>query len=95
MDFDQTSLDAVAERLKWLRGYMSLSQKEMAASLGVTASRYNNWERARQRLPLDGALMIKQLYGVPLDFMLCGEADKLSAQLFKAWIDHARVASSK
>lgn len=76
----------VAERVEWLRKHHGLSQKEFAQSVGASSTQYNNWVSGPQRLSLDGALRIVEVYSVTLDFLYLGRVDMLPAHLAKAWL---------
>jgi transcriptional regulator with XRE-family HTH domain len=73
-----------AARLQRLREALGLSQKEMAAKIGVTYRVWNNWE-CGYPVPRDGARRIKErIRGVDLDFILDGDEDDLSPSIRKA-----------
>ena len=59
----------VAARLKSVRTSTNLNQREFAERLGVSVSRYKNWESGAHRLSLDGALAISNAFGTSLDFI--------------------------
>ncbi|WP_108820379.1 helix-turn-helix transcriptional regulator [Pseudovibrio sp. Alg231-02] len=83
---DEFSHDNVANRLTWLRNFLGLNQKEFAKSIGVLPTQQNNWEAAKQRLSLQGALKINSIYGTSLDFLFLGRADTLPQNMRKAWV---------
>lgn len=80
---DVASKENVAKRLKWLREYLELTQVEMAASVETTPTLYNNWERGRQRLSLEGALRINAIYGTTLDFLFLDRREDLPKAMLK------------
>lgn len=75
----------VAERLEWVRHYYGKSQKELAASIEVLPSTYNNWLKGPHGLSLQGARQIKQVYNVSLDFLFFGETANLPDNIGQAW----------
>lgn len=77
----------IAERLKWHRTLIGLNQNEYSASIGVKRSAYSLWEAGTHRLSLDGALALRNKYGLSLDFMYEGIDDALPMTLRNAWID--------
>ena len=84
---EQTQIHALAaDRIEWLRKYHGLTQKQFAQSIGASPTQYNNWVSDRQRLSLDGALRIVDVYKVTLDFLYLGRVDMLPAHLAKAWL---------
>lgn len=91
---NEATFHRIAQRLKWLRNHHKLSQREFAASVGIQPTQYNNWETARQRLSLEGALRINQIYGTSLDFLFLNRADTLPAHLFNSWTSAERDKNS-
>jgi transcriptional regulator with XRE-family HTH domain len=81
MDIEIASKENVAKRLKWLRDFYDLSQVDFSKNIGVLVSQYNNWERGRQRLSLEGALKINAVYGTTLDFLFLGRRELLSQEM--------------
>lgn len=77
----------IAERIKWHRELMRLSQADYAASIGVKRSALSLWEAGAHRLSLDGALALRTKYGLSLDFMYEGIDDALPMTLRNAWRD--------
>lgn len=75
----------IAERLKWHRSTLKMSQAEYAASIGIKRSAFSLWEAGTHRLSLDGALALRSKYGLSLDFMYEGIDDALSMTLRNAW----------
>lgn len=87
--------ERVAVRLRWLRTHFGLKQREIAAMLGLGATQWNNWERGRDRLSLEGALKINQVFGISLDFLFLNRTDALSARLLTSWSDGDRESGSR
>lgn len=76
----------IAERLVWHREVVEgLTQNEYAKKVGVKRSTLNNWESGQFRLSLDGALSLRRIYGLSLDFMYEGIDDALPMTLRRAW----------
>lgn len=76
----------IAERLRWHREIMGMTQQEYADKLGVKRAALNNWENGSYRLSLDGALALRKTYGLSLDFMYEGIDDALPMTLRRAWL---------
>lgn len=57
------------------------TQTEFADRLGVSKSRLNNWMAGGILLPVDFAIQIKKLTGIPLDYIYCGELSGVPADL--------------
>lgn len=76
----------IAERLKWHREtIIDATQLEYARSIGVKRAALSLWEAGTHRLSLDGALALRNKYGVSLDFMYEGNDDALPMTLRNAW----------
>lgn len=60
----------IAERLRWHRELMDMSQEEYAARIGQKRAALNNWEGGDYRLSLNGALALRKAFGLSLDFMV-------------------------
>ena len=82
---DDDSLEAIANRLEFLRKEKRLKQREFAALIGVMPTQYNNWVRKRSRITMEGAKKVSRAYNVSLDFLIFGRTDTLSAHLAKSW----------
>jgi transcriptional regulator with XRE-family HTH domain len=82
-----TSTKAIGARLKLTRealGYQT--QAAWCAFLGgwMSTQKWNNYERARDRIPVDHALRISQAVGVSLDWIYRGEPALLPLQVATA-----------
>lgn len=79
----------IAFRLRWHRELVGLTQAQYAQKIGVKRAALNNWESGDYRLSLDGALRIRKVYGVSLDFMYEGVSDALDMTLRAAWSERS------
>lgn len=78
----------IAERIKWHREVVEgLKQDEYAKRAKIKRTTLKNWETGYSRLSLDGALALRNTYGLSLDFLLCGMDEALPMTLRKAWRD--------
>ena len=76
----------ISGRLIWHREEVEhLTQKDDAGKIGVKRSTLNNWESGEYRLSLDGALAIRDSYGLSHDFLYLGCDDELPLSLRQAW----------
>lgn len=89
MDLSDKPFGDIAARLRWHRALEGLTQKEYAAKIGQKRAALNNWESGDYRLSLDGALAIRKIYGLSLDFMYEGIDDALPMTLRAAWRDRS------
>lgn len=87
MELDKKPFGDIAARLRWHRAIEGLTQKAYAQKIGQKRATLNNWESGDYRLSLDGALAIRRIYGLSLDFMYEGIEDALPMTLRAAWRD--------
>lgn len=85
----------IAERLLWHRTLLGLTQKEYAARINKKRPAYSLWEAGSHRLSLDGALALRQTFGLSLDFLYEGIDDALPMTLRNAWLERSEVSDSK
>lgn len=57
-------------RLKDLRNDKELSQKEVAALLGIQQTVYSRYERGFQKIPLEHLIKLADFYQVSVDYIL-------------------------
>ena len=80
----------IGKRLKSLRlalGYKT--QVAFAASLGIEKNTYNPWEKGSRQLTFEGALLIRQIHKVPLDYLFFGASDGLSVGISRKILEAA------
>jgi transcriptional regulator with XRE-family HTH domain len=63
---------ACGEHLKALRKQKNLTQKEVAAQLGVHATQLNKYEMGMHAPPPDKLVFLAELFGVSVDYLLTG-----------------------
>ncbi|ORE94129.1 transcriptional regulator, XRE family protein [Stappia sp. 22II-S9-Z10] len=86
----------IAERLRWHREVVEgVNQEEYAARAGLKRAQFSNWESGIGRLSIDGALALRETYGLSLDFMYAGNDDALPMTLRQAWRSRPDVKASK
>lgn len=61
-----------------------LGQIEFAERAGIHHKSYNGWETGRSRVSLDGAVKLREAYGLDLEFIFFGNVDALPHSLAKA-----------
>ena len=75
---------AIGERLCLAREALGLSQVMFALRAGMSPSAYNQYERGKRRLAIDGALKIHDAHGLTLDWIYLGDSSGLKADLTAA-----------
>lgn len=77
--------DDIAARIRWHRNLEGLRQADYASKAGINRSQLSNWESGHQRISIDGALALRRVYGLSLDFIYTGDIDTLPWALRSAW----------
>ena len=80
MSTDKT-LEAIARRLELTRVAFGLSQSEFADKAGIARNTYNQWEKAKGRPQLDGAMALCHTYNITLDWIYFGQMSGLPYQV--------------
>lgn len=62
-----------AERLKYIRNKVGLSQPKFAESIGESSSKINNIENSRNDISLEIAKKVRDKYNVNFTWLLLGE----------------------
>lgn len=79
--------DDIAARIRWHRALMGLTQEEYAKRAKLTRPQLNNFESGDYNLSIKAARLLRQTYGLSLDFMYEGIDDALPMTLRNAWRD--------
>lgn len=90
MDLTDKPFGDIAERLRWHRDLMGMTQEDYAARINSKRAAINNWESGDYRLSLNGALALRRAFGLSLDFMYEGIDDALPMTLRNAWRERPR-----
>lgn len=82
------STEEIGKRLKWTREALGYSQAAISREISPTdpnfAQVWNNWERGRDRISVDNALILCQKFKLSLDWIYRGEDGLLPAKLARA-----------
>ncbi len=73
----ETDIEAIAERLRLTRNALGLNQTELCLQADLATNRWNQWERGRVRIQLDGALHLCAVFGLSLDWIYRGDMGSL------------------
>ena len=74
----------IGNRIVMARSALGLTQAEFARLAGLKPSTVNQWETGAQRVSLNGALILREKYGLPLDFIFCGSVEALPTRIAAA-----------
>ena len=69
---------AFGKRLKELRNQKRLTQKEVAAKLGLQLSQYNKYDSGMHIPPADKLILLAELFTTSIDYLLIGTYDEHS-----------------
>ena len=90
-----TSPRDVGERMRLVREAKGFPhQGAFAKLLGVSQSRYANWEQGLHPIPYDFAIKLHALTGANLDFIYRGDMSGLPAQLVESFTAAGRKQAS-
>lgn len=67
----------IADRLRAAREVEGADQRTFAEAAGLKYTQYKNWESGAYRIGLDGALALRERYGITLEFIYIGDVDSL------------------
>ena len=78
---DETSLVAIAERLRLTRTALGMSQAAFCKSVDIAANTYNQYEKAVQTPRLDMAIRMCRRHRLTLDWIYMGDGSSLPSSL--------------
>ncbi|MFF2952644.1 helix-turn-helix domain-containing protein [Kitasatospora sp. NPDC057965] len=84
-------LEQLAERLRFTRDYLGLSQQYVSDATGIPRSAVSDIERAVRRVDSLELKKLAKLYRLPVTYFLSDEADADAAELAAAGIPRALV----
>jgi transcriptional regulator with XRE-family HTH domain len=71
------SPEAIADRLRATRRALGLNQRQLCERAGLLPQTYNQWEKAKGRPDLDGALALCDAFNLSLDWIYRGDPSQL------------------
>jgi transcriptional regulator with XRE-family HTH domain len=85
----------IGERIKAARMVLNYSQKDFAVKAGLTPPLVSNWEKGLHRPSLDNCIVLRETYGLSIDFIVFGSLDALPYKLAKALESNPLVIASQ
>lgn len=79
----ETSLDAIAKRLRATREALGLSQIQLAKRADISPTAWNNYEQAIKRISIDNGLKLCRSTGVTLDWIYRGDKSGLPGRIIE------------
>lgn len=71
----------VKEQIRAYRSSLGLSQEELAAAVYVTRQTVSNWETGKSYPDIQSLLRLSALYGVSLDQLIKGDAERMKEKI--------------
>lgn len=68
------------DRIRELREQNGLSQKEVAAELGMQLTQYRRYENGERKPAIDFLIQLANMYGVTLDYLVGRNAEDMAAK---------------
>lgn len=75
--------EIVGERLRWTREALGFDKVGFAKEIGADKGSITHWEKGDRPLTLLGALKIRDRFGIPLDWLFCGDKSQLRGELYE------------
>lgn len=78
------SVQVIANRLIRTREALGFTEQvDFCEEIGVAKNVYNPFEKGRRRITIDVAIKIRARFDVSLDWIYCGDASRISLNLYK------------
>lgn len=78
------TIKEIAQRLIATREAVGFpNQVEFCREIGIEKNIYNPFEKGRRRITVDAAIKIRKRFGIPLDWIYCGDAQALPGQIYR------------
>lgn len=75
--------EAVGKRLGWTREALGFDKAQFAREIDVDKGSVTHWEKGDRPLTLLGAIKIRERFGIPLDWLFCGDKSLLRGELYE------------
>jgi transcriptional regulator with XRE-family HTH domain len=69
------------KRLSAMRQALGLSQAELCRAIGVSANRWNQYEKGERKITVEIAIKLQRKFGITLDWVYLGDPNMLPAIL--------------
>ncbi|WP_113674060.1 helix-turn-helix domain-containing protein [Vallitalea guaymasensis] len=66
-------IEALVDRLKYLRKTNNISQKKLAEEINVSPGNIGDWERGRSKPSIDAIYQLSRFYKISMDWLISGE----------------------
>jgi DNA-binding XRE family transcriptional regulator len=76
------SVQTIARRLVRTREALGFTQSQFCEQIGVEKNVYNPFEKGKRRITIEVAMKIRARFGISLDWIYCGEVNRLPVELF-------------
>lgn len=83
-DRQTVQMKSLGTRLKAFRTQARLTQEQVAEEVGLTKATVSNWETDVSRPDIPSLIVLRKLYGVTLDVLICGDSPEGEGLLLSA-----------
>ena len=87
---DSRDRQEMAQRLRWVRHYVGLGQRELGEELGVGVQAVSNWEKSRSRIGIKPVYQLLIKFQISSDFIIAGITSGLDQNMLKDWLEFKR-----
>ena len=84
---DSRDRQDMAQRLRWVRHYVGLGQRELGEELGVGVQAVSNWEKGRSRIGIKPVYQLLIRFQISSDFIIAGITSGLDQNKLKDWLE--------
>lgn len=88
------SYPETAERIRWHRTHLGLTQEEYARRIGAKRTQVKNWEAGISRPEPGTALEMRRVYTLSLEWLYAGADAGMPSDLLSAWNTRPDATSS-
>ena len=71
-NIEENEFGEIALRLRAVRAIFGYNQRDFALGANVEPKSYSQWESGKFRISINGAIRLRERYGLSLDFIYCG-----------------------
>lgn len=85
----------IGKRIKVGRIALGLNQKQFSDRANLSNSQVSNWESGLHRPSLDNCILLRETFGLSIDFIIFGNLDALPHKIARAIESNPDVSFSK
>ena len=85
----------IGKQIKKYRSELSLSQEEFADKIFVTRQTVSNWENDKNYPDINSLVLMTEVFGVSLDYLVKGDIEKMQEEIKKEDIENFSKANRR